>query len=127
MRIVPQSILCAGRPAVGEGHEQMENARAWYRGYEAAADAAANALLAAWAEAEIEGRSADSGGSREGHPYDELPRQHVNVHKVWLCSKDGLNYVSPRCGHGGTHRQVTVTTVETVTWGWDQSGRSNDG
>jgi hypothetical protein len=50
MRIVPQSILCAGRPAVGEGHEQMENARAWYRGYEAAADAAANALLAAWAE-----------------------------------------------------------------------------
>jgi len=48
-----------------------------------------------------------------------LPAERVQVERVWFCSKDGVNYISPRCGIGGSHRRVTVTTTVTVTEGWD--------
>lgn len=53
---------------------------------------------------------------------DALPSPRVTAEEVWFCSKDGVNYVSPRCGQGGTHRQVTVTTTVVVTEGWGEKG-----
>lgn len=53
-----------------------------------------------------------------------LPLPWTRTEKIWFCSKDGLNYVSPKCGHGGTHRRVTMTVRVELTEGWDQDDRT---
>lgn len=48
-----------------------------------------------------------------------FPPSFEDSERVWFCPLDGAIYATPLCSRGGVHQKVTVSTVTSISEGWD--------